>query len=84
MSSVKDLRNYVEKKLTTVKRKGLKDSDFALPDERKYPIHDRAHAHNALARGKQMLDKGKLSKSDYDKVVKAVCAKYPEFKTCKV
>jgi hypothetical protein len=31
-------------------RKRLKDSDFAEPDARKYPIEDEAHARNALAR----------------------------------
>lgn len=31
-------------------RDDLKDSDFALPDERKYPIPDESHARNALAR----------------------------------
>ena len=28
----------------------MRDSSFALPKERKYPIHDIAHARNALAR----------------------------------
>lgn len=32
------------------KRKSLPKSSFAIPDKRKYPIHDRAHAANALAR----------------------------------
>jgi hypothetical protein len=31
-------------------RKQLKDSDFAEPDERKYPIEDESHARNALSR----------------------------------
>lgn len=38
-----------ERKLTTAARDNLKDSDFALPG-RRYPIHDLAHARNALAR----------------------------------
>jgi hypothetical protein len=35
--------------LTARRRKNLPDSAFALPG-RRYPIHDRAHARNALAR----------------------------------
>jgi len=36
-------------KLTTEQRKRLPKSVFALPN-RRYPIHDKAHARNALAR----------------------------------
>lgn len=35
--------------LTTEQRNALPDSAFAL-DGRRYPIHDRNHARNALAR----------------------------------
>lgn len=31
-------------------RKRIKRSNFALPRQRKYPIHDAAHARNALSR----------------------------------
>lgn len=37
-------------KLTTKRRKALPRSSFAIPEERAYPIHDMAHARNALAR----------------------------------
>jgi hypothetical protein len=37
-------------KLTAKKRKHLKSSQFAEPGKRKYPINDKAHARNALAR----------------------------------
>ena len=37
-------------KLTTRKRKKLKKSQFAEPGKRKYPVNDKAHARNALAR----------------------------------
>lgn len=37
-------------KLTYRKRKKLPKKAFALEEERKYPIHDIAHARNALAR----------------------------------
>src|ERR1700677_2535534 len=36
--------------LTTEERDKLPDSDFALPKTRDYPIHDREHAIDALAR----------------------------------
>jgi hypothetical protein len=38
------------KKLTAKQRKKLSKKDFALPGKRKYPIPDKAHARNALAR----------------------------------
>jgi hypothetical protein len=39
----KDLSN-------SANREELDDADFALPDERKYPIPDETHARNALSR----------------------------------
>lgn len=36
--------------LTTAGREHIKSSNFAIPGKRKYPIHDIAHARNALAR----------------------------------
>lgn len=39
-----------EAELDSKARKELKDSDFAIPEKRAYPIHDEAHARNALAR----------------------------------
>jgi hypothetical protein len=36
--------------LSGKKRKALPKQSFAVPGERKYPIHDAAHARNALAR----------------------------------
>jgi hypothetical protein len=38
------------KKLTTEDRNKLSKKVFALPGKRKYPIPDKAHARNALAR----------------------------------
>jgi len=37
-------------KLTSRGRKKIKAKNFALGKEKKYPIHDRTHAANALAR----------------------------------
>lgn len=36
--------------LTAKRRQALPDSAFAIPERRAYPIHDLAHARNALAR----------------------------------
>ena len=38
------------KHLSTKDRKRLSKKSFALPGKRKYPIPDKAHARNALAR----------------------------------
>ena len=48
-------------KLTSKDRKGEPKQDFGLPDERKYPMPDRAHAQNAKARAEQQFEKGNLS-----------------------
>lgn len=56
--------------LTTKARNSLSDSSFVFPGERRYPIHDRAHARNALARA--------AGKSEEAKVRAAVRAKYPD------
>jgi len=37
-------------KLSSKKRGRMKASSFALPGKRKYPINDKSHARNALAR----------------------------------
>lgn len=37
-------------KLNAKKRNALPDSDFALPRQRKYPVNNKSHAENALAR----------------------------------
>ncbi len=37
-------------KLTPKKRKALPKGSFAIPERRAYPIEDKAHARNALAR----------------------------------
>ena len=40
-------------KLSYKRRKKMKSSEFAEPGKRKYPVEDRAHARNALARVSQ-------------------------------
>jgi hypothetical protein len=54
--------------LTTKARKHLKPSTFGLPDEKSYPMPDKAHAANAKARATQMVAKGKLSPADAAKI----------------
>jgi hypothetical protein len=55
-------------KLTTKKRNSLKKNQFALPNERKYPVNDKAHARNAKARAAQQVKKGNLSSSEKAKI----------------
>lgn len=55
-------------KLTTKARKKLPKKDFGLPGERKYPVEDKSHAKNALARVSQQEKKGNISKSSAAKV----------------
>ena len=45
-------------------RDKLKDSQFGLPEERKYPMPDESHARNAKARAAQQLEKGNLTKDE--------------------
>ncbi|MCJ2054526.1 DUF6582 domain-containing protein [Methylobacterium sp. J-070] len=55
-------------KLEPEEREDLSKSKFALPDERKYPVEDKAHARNAKARAAQQEKAGNLSASDRKKV----------------
>ena len=70
--------NIEEAKLTYAQRKALPASAFVFPKERKYPIHDRAHAINALARVQQFG-----TPEEKRKVIAAVCRRYPDLPTCK-
>ncbi len=55
-------------KLTTKQRNKLPKSDFGLPGREAYPMPDKSHARNALARASQMEKKGKLSSSSKSKI----------------
>ena len=48
--------------LTTKARNALPKSKFAGPD-RSYPVNDKNHARNAIARSTQMVNAGKLAPS---------------------
>ena len=49
-------------------REKLPDEDFALPEARRFPVEDAAHARNAKARAAQSEKAGNLSKSDRKRV----------------
>ena len=51
--------------ITTKKRNALPAGAFALPAQRKFPIHDRAHTANAAARLAQAKKAGTISDVDY-------------------
>jgi hypothetical protein len=50
------------------KRDSLPDSKFGLPDERKYPMPDKAHARNAKARASQQQNKGRITAAEEKKI----------------
>jgi hypothetical protein len=58
-------------KLTAEKRKKIPKKEFGEPSSRKYPMPDRRHASLAKSYARQEMEKGKLSKAEYDKI----CAK---------
>lgn len=62
--------------LDAAARKRLKPGDFAIPPDQ-YPIHDRAHAADALGRVKQ-----NGSDAEQAQVRRAVCKRYPDFPEC--
>lgn len=57
--------------LDAAKRNKLPKSDFGEPGDRKYPMPDWQHAANAKSRAKQQLNKGHISREEYDRI----CAK---------
>lgn len=60
--------------LSTKSRKALSRSSFAIPETRSYPIHDEAHARNALARASGKPEEGRVRR--------AVCRRYPNMGEC--
>ena len=62
--------------LTIKQRNNLPDSAFAIPEERKYPIHDKNHARAALAR---VAEFG--TPEEKERVRKAIANRYPEKET---
>lgn len=58
----------VMSKLTSKERNKLPKGTFGEPGKRKYPMPDKSHAQNALARVSQQLKRGKISSSAAAKV----------------
>ena len=50
------------------KRDSLPDSKFGLPEERKYPMPDKAHARNAKARASQQQNEGRITADEEKKI----------------
>jgi len=69
----------IKRELTGKARKRLADSDFALPDKRKYPIMDKAHVRNALARAAQQMEKGGEAAEDAKKAMPKIRAAAKKF-----
>lgn len=65
-------------KLTTEERKKLEAREFAIKEQRRYPIPDRSHGANALARVTQYG-----SPEEKKQVRTSVCEKYPDLPSCK-
>ncbi len=63
--------------LKTKQRKALPKNAFAWPEQRAYPIHDAAHARNAMARLEQ--NKSSMSKATYDRVKGNILKAYKKF-----
>jgi hypothetical protein len=63
----------MSKELSSKDRKKLSKKSFALPDKRKYPIPDEAHARNALARVAQ-----NGTPAEQKKVKAAVKKRFPD------
>lgn len=61
-------------KLTSAKRKRLASSEFAGPG-RSYPVNDKSHARNALARASEEYAKGNLTASEHERIVAKAHAK---------
>src|SRR5262245_42825771 len=61
--------------LTSKGRKALPAGAFVFPKDKRFPIHDRVHAANALARSS--------GKPEEAAVRAAVCKKFPDMPACK-
>ena len=62
-------------RLTKEERDALPDSEFAIPERREYPIPDRTHAVDALARVSENGDEGEKLR-----VAQAVHRKFPDIR----
>jgi hypothetical protein len=65
--------------LSPAARGKLSEGDFALPEKKKYPIHDKAHVRNALARAAQQIDSGGEGAEDARKALPKIRAAAKKF-----
>ena len=56
--------------LSAEKRDKLPAKAFAEPEQRAYPIEDKAHARNAKARASQAVKAGRMSKAEEKRIDK--------------
>lgn len=63
-------------KLTDAQRNALASSQFVFPRTRKYPIHDKGHAMQAIRVGSIQLGRGNLTVTEYNQIVNAVNKKW--------
>jgi len=61
-------RRHHMAELTAKKRKSIPKSEYGLPDEKKYPMPDKAHARNAKARASQQQNKGRITAAEEKKI----------------
>lgn len=75
VKQISDLYNkyYHEATLTAEQRKNLKDSDYGLPDKKKYPMPDAAHVKAAI----RFFNK--CDKEDQPRLAKAIKSKMKKF-----
>ena len=55
-------------KLDNALRKKIPANKFAEPENRAYPIEDKAHARNAKARASQAVKAGRMSKAEETRI----------------
>lgn len=56
-------------KLSSAQRRHLPRSDFAGPN-RSYPVNDTRHARAALSRASAAVKRGRLTRAQYQKIVR--------------
>jgi hypothetical protein len=61
-------RRHHMAELTAKKRKSIPKSEYGLPDEKKYPMPDKAHARNAKSRAAQARKAGNLTKDELERI----------------
>lgn len=62
--------------MSTAEKNKLRDSQFAFPDERKEPLTDAAHVHNAIARFDQVEGVSDADRDEAWKRIRAAAKKY--------